>query len=167
MLHLLAPHVCPVCDGLHRPGPIAAAELRPFFGTYLETKLPPVSADTIIGSVINTTFSNGTPVEMLRATVDKTGLWVASAYLLSTGGVEGSGYDFTMDIRYNGVSQGTKAITQNANQARAGGGFSIAPTQITSGQLITMYMSKGFSVTATATSQELRVTFVPTKAFPR
>jgi len=167
LLHLLAPHICPACDGVHKPAAITAEQLRPFYATYLATKMPPVSADSITGSVIATTFANATPVEMLRVTTDRTGLWVASAYILTTGGQEGSQYDMTIEIRYNAVNQGSKAITQNANQQRAGGGVSIAPTSITSGQTISMWMSKTGTVTATAASQELRATFVPTKANPQ
>lgn len=64
MIHLPAPHHCPACNGMHRPGPIlpSQAELRPYFGTYLTAKVwqgNSVATSIVFGSF--TTVNFGTP----------------------------------------------------------------------------------------------------------
>lgn len=117
-------------------------------------------------TVIATSFGS-TAVEVMRITVNRSGYWAAGGAVHVGGGTpEGGGFNMVLDLRYNGVSQGTRSFGANANSNNYGGGICIGtPPFLTSGQTISIWASKGFSNVHTIDQQFMQAWFCPTQAY--
>ena len=121
---------------------------------------------TIGHTVIATSFGSAA-VEVMRITVDRTGYWAAAGAIHVGGGSgEGGGFNVVLDLRYAGVSQGTRSFGVNANSNNYGIGIVIgSPPFLTAGQTISIWASKGFSNVHTIDQQFMQAWFLPTQAY--
>lgn len=158
MLHLLAPHFCPACNGLHKPMPKSAAELRPFFATFLQIagsgSVPVVTTRTLAsggpGAASVWTGSSGA----MATPGHYVGMWTYSPTNTNTGQV-------VVFLRKAGVQQGLAFTTacQNGTQTSYNG---YAEFDVTGSEVIDLFCSSQTGSNGSASTGTFTLIFIPT-----
>ena len=183
MLHLPLAHDCPACGGMHRPTRAelpAAAELRPYFGTYTPSKFPAGSGTTPLhydgapsGTIVNnfptwnTLTISTSPTAPVTASgadllTDRAG-WFAIAIGGKSGGNGGGG-----DLHMRLLVGGAQVDAIDTSVSTAGGGFALYyAASLAASTAISLQGNNQTNSSLGIAQGHVRVTFVPTPTNPR